>query len=354
MGAMLSVMNSLPGSEDASPQQNGLSGTEAVPADAEKLIADSQYVDAAGMLTRALSVSGPSVVVLRRLARVERLQGQDRLALTLLDAARDLDSSDLDTVCDQADLLLELRRFRDAYAVLADLSETNRQDPRVRAGLGQVYHAMGFHALAVDAFGDARTLTGWQRSLRRRAWWRSGGPLRFLRRRRASGEDALRTLSCGVQPRVDEPQDLGTVLARVQELVDEERVAAPVLARAQQLVDDGRLIDAAEVLARALSAAGRNVALLRMLAHVERLLGHNHAALALLNVADGIDDLDLETKAGQAQALVNLRRFRHAITLLTDLPDSARQDRQIRAVLAERSEERRVGKECRSRWSPYH
>ena len=24
------------------------------------------------------------------------------------------------------------------------------------------------------------------------------------------------------------------------------------------------------------------------------------------------------------------------------------------AILAERSEERRVGKECRSRWSPYH
>ena len=26
----------------------------------------------------------------------------------------------------------------------------------------------------------------------------------------------------------------------------------------------------------------------------------------------------------------------------------------LRAVGAERSEERRVGKECRSRWSPYH
>ena len=27
---------------------------------------------------------------------------------------------------------------------------------------------------------------------------------------------------------------------------------------------------------------------------------------------------------------------------------------EVLAVLAERSEERRVGKECRSRWSPYH
>ena len=27
---------------------------------------------------------------------------------------------------------------------------------------------------------------------------------------------------------------------------------------------------------------------------------------------------------------------------------------QLRGTLVERSEERRVGKECRSRWSPYH
>ena len=33
--------------------------------------------------------------------------------------------------------------------------------------------------------------------------------------------------------------------------------------------------------------------------------------------------------------------------LLTNLKD-------VRALTAERSEERRVGKECRSRWSPYH
>src|SRR3989454_8528904 len=31
-----------------------------------------------------------------------------------------------------------------------------------------------------------------------------------------------------------------------------------------------------------------------------------------------------------------------------------RQDLPVRPAVAERSEERRVGKECRSRWSPYH
>src|SRR5258707_13111022 len=34
--------------------------------------------------------------------------------------------------------------------------------------------------------------------------------------------------------------------------------------------------------------------------------------------------------------------------------DDERTVRRFRAVLRTRSEERRVGKECRSRWSPYH
>ena len=29
-------------------------------------------------------------------------------------------------------------------------------------------------------------------------------------------------------------------------------------------------------------------------------------------------------------------------------------DTRLESIIAERSEERRVGKECRSRWSPYH
>ena len=34
--------------------------------------------------------------------------------------------------------------------------------------------------------------------------------------------------------------------------------------------------------------------------------------------------------------------------------DEACADDVMNALRAERSEERRVGKECRSRWSPYH
>src|SRR5260370_33898965 len=38
----------------------------------------------------------------------------------------------------------------------------------------------------------------------------------------------------------------------------------------------------------------------------------------------------------------------------TEEGETLDRDAYIRDVLSERSEERRVGKECRSRWSPYH
>ena len=41
-------------------------------------------------------------------------------------------------------------------------------------------------------------------------------------------------------------------------------------------------------------------------------------------------------------------------TPLSPLPPSSSSRAGITSFPAERSEERRVGKECRSRWSPYH
>src|SRR2546427_5011216 len=53
-------------------------------------------------------------------------------------------------------------------------------------------------------------------------------------------------------------------------------------------------------------------------------------------------------------ALVRARVLRPRLRL--DQPLGARDDLELAVLedLADRSEERRVGKECRSRWSPYH
>ena len=42
-------------------------------------------------------------------------------------------------------------------------------------------------------------------------------------------------------------------------------------------------------------------------------------------------------------------------TICRNLPQGIQErGREIRTFMPKRSEERRVGKECRSRWSPYH
>src|SRR5438132_10308097 len=61
---------------------------------------------------------------------------------------------------------------------------------------------------------------------------------------------------------------------------------------------------------------------------------------------------DLETRAGDLHALdvTRWRRLQRVDDALRDL--TGRRTHDLREH--ERSEERRVGKECRSRWSPYH
>src|SRR2546426_9196882 len=63
------------------------------------------------------------------------------------------------------------------------------------------------------------------------------------------------------------------------------------------------------------------------------------------------------TPVNEARALMQRHRIRHLPVLEDGRLVGIVSDRDIRLVLpspATRSEERRVGKECRSRWSPYH
>ena len=53
------------------------------------------------------------------------------------------------------------------------------------------------------------------------------------------------------------------------------------------------------------------------------------------------------------EAILYLKGRPVSVGELTELADSDRRSVE-EALVALRSEERRVGKECRSRWSPYH
>src|SRR3712207_7216525 len=76
---------------------------------------------------------------------------------------------------------------------------------------------------------------------------------------------------------------------------------------------------------------------------------------------DGIRDIGVTGVQTCALPIYRLRDRAHRLAPAADL--AAREDRvrrlpqaadQRRGQGAARSEERRVGKECRSRWSPYH
>ncbi|PWR11500.1 hypothetical protein DKT68_05590 [Micromonospora acroterricola] len=145
-----------------------------------RLIETEELAVAAALLRDDLEANGPSAALLCRLAWVMHLQGQDSAALSHLDEARRLNPRDLETVQNLVGILISLKRFRDALAVVDGMPPPDRKHPDVRVAVGEIYRAMGLPALSLHAYGDPWTLPSWHRKGRHRYWWRSGGPLRLL------------------------------------------------------------------------------------------------------------------------------------------------------------------------------
>src|SRR6266550_6193729 len=78
-----------------------------------------------------------------------------------------------------------------------------------------------------------------------------------------------------------------------------------------------------------------------------RAAGTTHKVL--LYHFDGVDDL-----LGQAMLALRERRIGNALAAAGKGRGRKTLAARVRAMWPIRSEERRVGKECRSRWSPYH
>src|SRR2546425_13253723 len=69
-------------------------------------------------------------------------------------------------------------------------------------------------------------------------------------------------------------------------------------------------------------------------------------------VAERDFDADFARRLGQTFGTLAAETGRRVVSVGRDCRLTS--DRYAAAVAAGRSEERRVGKECRSRWSPYH
>src|SRR2546425_10300384 len=84
---------------------------------------------------------------------------------------------------------------------------------------------------------------------------------------------------------------------------------------------------------------------------IARAQAANKAGGMFVVATAGLDEIDAAL-AGYAKALARERGDELVKSIELRTGDGA--GAMARALLAERSEERRVGKECRSRWSPYH
>src|SRR2546426_11994303 len=84
--------------------------------------------------------------------------------------------------------------------------------------------------------------------------------------------------------------------------------------------------------------------------------GLSRRARAVALMADGLAGVEIARRTGYTPVQISRLRRRFAAERVAGLQDRPRPGRPhtVTPRKIARSEERRVGKECRSRWSPYH
>src|SRR3712207_934533 len=84
-----------------------------------------------------------------------------------------------------------------------------------------------------------------------------------------------------------------------------------------------------------------------------RVFGHKAGMDALQDVTIAASDLGVKVLTVYAFSTENWSRPQDEVSFIMNLPVEFF-DKYVPTLHKNRSEERRVGKECRSRWSPYH
>jgi len=216
-----------------------------------------------------------------------------------------------------AGVLLAAGRAEEAGGVIAALPLQARAELTELAG--EVLRVLGRHGEAVEAFGKPASLSRRARRLRRRSWWRSGGPFGSFHR------------SAAVSPHA-RPQHTA-----LQEPTD---AVLEAVSWAEWLEEAGRQSDARQVLMDALNMQDRHPRLLRCLAELEDSVGAVRTALWLWFEAYRAAPADVDIVCGLARRLgktwfgtPGVLRFQEAVQVLDAFPD-----RELPAVRAARGD----------------
>jgi tetratricopeptide (TPR) repeat protein len=155
---------------------------------ADRLQSWGRVAAARQALRDALDRPGDTTELVIRLAMLERDSDDLALAVELLGKVLGERPGHLAASSCLARMLLAEGKAEEAATVIAPLSRQVGGESGELAG--EIFRALGRHALAVEAFGEPASLSPHARRLRRRSWWRCGGPFRRVGRAALSSSPA--------------------------------------------------------------------------------------------------------------------------------------------------------------------
>jgi tetratricopeptide (TPR) repeat protein len=267
--------------------------------------------DARRVLQEALDRSGNPVPVALMLAELDARMGATVQAAELLRKVLGDNPGNLPTAQTLARILLDAGRVDEAAKVVADVARNAGESAELTELTGEIFMAQGRYAEAVAAFGPRVLLSARGRWLRRRSWWRSGGPLRH-RSTRETGQTAA------------------ALVGAVTRTADAHDAALEAITWASWLSDQHRHNDARRVISEALAAHGRHPALLACAARIEDAADAKNTACYLWREAlqQAPDDIDVVCGLARCLAYTLVKpsytlRTSDALRVLDSFPDQS-------------------------------
>ncbi len=288
---------------------------------AERLEEMGRPDEARRVLQDALNGPSDSIPVTLMLAEREARVGAAERAAELLSKVLGDDPGNIPAACILARTLLDAGKAAEAARVVPDAASKTDASGDLAELAGEICMTQGRHADAVAAFGPRGSLSTRGRRLRRRSWWRSGGPLRY---RFGRGASPTRAAFAGTAERPPDPPD----------------AVLEAITWGRWLSAHGRQDDARQVICDAFAAHGRHPRLLACAAGIEDAADAVNTALYLWREAYREAPGDIDVVCGLAMCLAEMLvtpsytyRVSDALRVLDSFPDQGQP--RIRAARAD-------------------